>query len=154
RRSAAPTGRAPEASSLDQAAAETTMKRSRKNRPSPPDGPGQPLISVRCPSPECGKTYTIPASCAGKDARCTCGCVFPVPNGSAARRGAPPAPARVQPEGAAAGAAGEEVALRDGEHLSEVRVGCIGRGHAGKTALLRALGEGPVGDFFPSGLHV
>jgi hypothetical protein len=36
----------------------------------------------------------------------------------------------------------------------EVRVGCIGRGHAGKTALLRTLGEGPVGDFFPSGLHV
>src|SRR5262249_26485312 len=32
--------------------------------------------------------------------------------------------------------------------------GCIGRGHAGKTALLRALSEGPVGDFFPSGLHV
>src|SRR5262249_50485454 len=28
-----------------------------------------------------------------------------------------------------------------------------GRGHAGKTALLRTLGEGPVGDFFPSGLH-
>src|SRR5262249_6423835 len=27
------------------------------------------------------------------------------------------------------------------------------RGHAGKTALLRTLGEGPVGDFFPSGLH-
>jgi hypothetical protein len=36
----------------------------------------------------------------------------------------------------------------------EVRAGCIGRGHAGKTALFRALGEGPVGDFFPSGLHV
>src|SRR5262249_18720115 len=74
--------------------------------------------------------------------------------GSAARPGDHPAPARVQPEGAAAGAAGEEVALRDGEHLSEVRVGCIGRGHAGKTALLRALGEGPGGDFFPPGLHV
>jgi hypothetical protein len=36
----------------------------------------------------------------------------------------------------------------------EVRAGCIGRGHAGKTALFRALAEGPVGDFFPSGLHV
>jgi hypothetical protein len=35
-----------------------------------------------------------------------------------------------------------------------VRAGCIGRGHAGKTALFQALGEGPVGDFFPSGLHV
>src|SRR5262245_62974097 len=38
--------------------------------------------------------------------------------------------------------------------LREVRAGCIGRGHAGKTALFRALAEGPVGDFFPSGLHV
>jgi hypothetical protein len=38
--------------------------------------------------------------------------------------------------------------------LREVRVGCIGRGCAGKTALFRALNEGPVGDFFPSGLHV
>ena len=37
--------------------------------------------------------------------------------------------------------------------MREVRVGCIGRGHAGKTALFRALLEGPVGDFFPSGLH-
>jgi hypothetical protein len=40
------------------------------------------------------------------------------------------------------------------EDVAEVRVGCIGRGHAGKTALLRTLGEGPIGDFFPSGLHV
>src|ERR1041385_1048429 len=38
--------------------------------------------------------------------------------------------------------------------VAEVRAGCIGRGHAGKTALFRALAEGPVGDFFPSGLHV
>src|SRR5262245_9305644 len=38
--------------------------------------------------------------------------------------------------------------------IREVRAGVIGRGHAGKTALFRALGEGPVGDFFPSGLHV
>jgi hypothetical protein len=36
----------------------------------------------------------------------------------------------------------------------EVRAGCIGRGHAGKTALFRAMSEGPVGDFFPSGLHI
>src|SRR5262245_62406757 len=38
--------------------------------------------------------------------------------------------------------------------LREVRAGCIGRGHAGKTSLFRAMSEGPVGDFFPSGLHV
>jgi hypothetical protein len=47
----------------------------------------------------------------------------------------------------------KEAVLREGEALTEVRVGCIGRGHAGKTALLRTLGEGPVGDFFASGLH-
>jgi len=35
-----------------------------------------------------------------------------------------------------------------------VRVGCIGRGNAGKTALFRTLAEGPVGDFLPSGLHI
>jgi hypothetical protein len=41
-----------------------------------------------------------------------------------------------------------------GSDVREVRAGCIGRGHAGKTALFRAMAEGPVGDFFPSGLHV
>jgi hypothetical protein len=45
----------------------------------------------------------------------------------------------------------EEVAL---QKVIEVQVGCIGRGNAGKTALLRGLSEGPVGNFFPSGLHV
>ena len=43
---------------------------------------------------------------------------------------------------------------REAAGVWEVRAGCIGRGHAGKTALFRALAEGPVGDFFPSGLHV
>ena len=43
---------------------------------------------------------------------------------------------------------------REAPGVWEVRAGCIGRGHAGKTALFRALAEGPVGDFFPSGLHV
>jgi hypothetical protein len=43
--------------------------------------------------------------------------------------------------------------LREREDLTQVNVGCIGRGHAGKTALFRTLGEGPLGDFFPSGLH-
>jgi hypothetical protein len=45
------------------------------------------------------------------------------------------------------------VSLPPEEDVLEVCVSCIGRGHAGKTALLRALGEGPLGDFFPSGLH-
>lgn len=38
--------------------------------------------------------------------------------------------------------------------VREIRTGCIGRGHAGKTALFRAMSEGPIGDYFPSGLHV
>ena len=48
----------------------------------------------------------------------------------------------------------EELPRSEGAALREVRAACIGRGFAGKTALLRALVEGPVGDFFPSGLHV
>jgi hypothetical protein len=47
-----------------------------------------------------------------------------------------------------------EVFPREHADVWEVRAGCIGRGHAGKTALFRAMSEGPVGDFFPSGLHV
>jgi hypothetical protein len=38
--------------------------------------------------------------------------------------------------------------------IPEVRVGCIGRGHAGKTALFHVLAESFVGDFLPSGLHL
>lgn len=40
------------------------------------------------------------------------------------------------------------------EGLYEVRVGCIGREQAGKTALFRALNEGPIGEYFPSGLSL
>jgi len=49
---------------------------------------------------------------------------------------------------------GEYFRKESNPEVWEVRAGCIGRGHAGKTALFRALTEGPVGDFFPSGLHV
>jgi hypothetical protein len=38
--------------------------------------------------------------------------------------------------------------------VAEVRIGCIGRGHAGKTALFHALGESLVGDYLPSGLYL
>jgi hypothetical protein len=40
------------------------------------------------------------------------------------------------------------------EDRREVRIGAIGRGHAGKTALFQVLGESLVGDFLPSGLHL
>jgi hypothetical protein len=120
-------------------------------------------IRVRCPNPACGKTYTISRSVAKKNARCKCGTVFPIPGTGTPRTAdpAPPAPEQPReavPRGAAAGGTErlprDEVALREGSAVAEVQVGCIGRGHAGKTALLRALSEGPVGDFFPSGLHV
>jgi hypothetical protein len=121
------------------------------------------LISVQCPNPACGKTYTIRSSCAGKNGRCKCGTLFPIPSDStpisADLPSAPPEEATERDTRRAADehdavVTREEVTLREGEDLAEVRVGCIGRGHAGKTALLRALSEGPVGDFFPSGLHV
>jgi hypothetical protein len=118
---------------------------------------------VSCPNPACGKTYTVPRSHAGKDGRCKCGAVFPIRDVTTPLSGdrAPPTPGQAR-EGEAPRAAGEkaeapprgESAVPECGNATEVRVGCIGRGHAGKTALLRALGEGPVGEFFPSGLHV
>jgi hypothetical protein len=134
---------------------EATMKGSPDNHPSRPAGPPQPAISVRCPNLECGKIYNLRSSAAGKNVRCTCGSVFLVPNAGAAQTAEHAAPTPVKPQAVAAPrTAQEDEAPREGEHVTEVRVGCIGRGHAGKTALLRTLGEGPVGDFFPSGLHV
>jgi hypothetical protein len=158
------------------------MKGSRENRSSRPThsraGPTAPkagtaapegreaderLISVPCPNPACGKTYTIPRSHVGKDGRCKCGTIFPIRDVTTPPSGGPtspaPGPAREEDVRRAAAAQAEappreEVALPESDAVTEVRVGCIGRGHAGKTALLRALGEGPVGDFFPSGLHV
>jgi len=69
--------------------------------------------------------------------------------------GAAPAPAEL-PEIFREGAPHEEESFdpRSGPAVWELRAGCIGRGHAGKTSLFRAMNEGPVGDFFPSGLHV
>ncbi len=112
--------------------------------------PCDPSISVRCPNPACGKTFALKSSLAGKYGRCPCGTVFLIP------------PAQAQPgEKVARRAADEmgavlprEAVAPKGEDVTEVRVGCIGRGYAGKTALLRALAEGPVGEFFPSGLHI
>src|SRR6516162_6693845 len=96
----------------------------RANVGSPPS-----LITVQCPNPACGRTYTIRSSCAGKSGRCACGTLFPIPRGGVARGDKLPSPAPGEP-------AGDQVGLRPEEDVSEVRVGCIGRGHAGKTALL------------------
>jgi hypothetical protein len=102
---------------------------------------------VQCPNPACSRTYTISSSCAGKNGRCKCGTLFPIPRAGAARADRPPAPVPGD-------APGNKVSQAHDADVAEVRVGCIGRGHAGKTALLRTLHEGPIGDFFPSGLHV
>src|SRR5262249_26302056 len=110
-------------------------------------GSAPSLITVQCPNPSCGRTYTIRSSCAGKSGRCKCGTLCPIPRAGAARGGTLPSPAGGEP-------AGDDASLRPKEDVIEVRVSCIGRGHAGKTALLRTLAEGPLGEFFPSGLHV
>lgn len=98
-------------------------------------------IPVRCPNPDCGKAYTANARYAGRRGKCpACGSDVAVPAApppapsQRADLGNPPTPRRAT--------------------IDEVRVGCIGRGNAGKTALFHALAEGVVGDALPSGLHV
>jgi hypothetical protein len=129
------------------------MKGSGEDRSSRPedDETHNAPIRVQCPNPACGKTYTMPSSYAGKDGRCICGTVFRIRNATRPPSGDHAWPAPGQDREAVA--AGEEDPRATTE-VAEVRIGCIGRGQAGKTALLRTLGEGPVGDFFPSGLHV
>lgn len=134
-----------------------------RDTPAPEEsGLHEPTISVHCPNPACGRTYTLRSACAGKQGRCTCGTVFLIPNVGTAEsaEAAPPVPGQSPEEGARRTTSAEsgqlprkEAVVREAEALTQVRVGCIGRGHAGKTALLRTLGEGPVGDFFASGLH-
>lgn len=90
-------------------------------------------IPVTCPNPRCGKEYTVPAQYAGRRARCAgCGTLVRIPG----QRSATPARADAADRG------------------PEVRIGAIGRGHAGKTALFQALGDGLIGDFLSSGLHL
>jgi hypothetical protein len=123
-----------------------------------------PAIKVRCPNPACGKVHAVKKRWAGKTGTCPdCGTPISVPNAAAPPPG--DLPSRVpgqQREKSGRRAADvdggaqprQELPRRPRAEVREVRAGCIGRGHAGKTALFSALGEGPVGDFFPSGLHV
>src|SRR4051794_34272502 len=110
------------------------------------------LIKVQCPNPACGKTYTVKNGSAGKKGECPdCEAVISVPNVPASRAGGRTSPGQRREEGGSrpAGVAGaarrEQVTPREGPGVREVRTGCIGRGNAGKTALLLALGEGTVG---------
>ena len=154
----------PENRSSRPAGSRAGPKPSRTDTTAPENGGAhQTWINVQCPNRVCGQTYSVPSSWAGKKGRCTCGTVFPIPNVSTPLSDDLTSPVSGQPQGEGArhaageeseGLPREEATLREGEDVTEVHVGCIGRGHAGKTALLRTLSEGPVGDFFPSGLHV
>jgi hypothetical protein len=135
-------------------------RRAPKTQLAAPDwgGSREAVIHVRCPNPACRKSYTIRSSLAGKNGRCPCGAVFAIPRAGAPRAARPTTLAPSQPRQAPRRAAGagllrEEAAAREREDVTEVHAGCIGRGQAGKTALLRTLSEALAGDFFPSGLH-
>src|SRR5207237_10592053 len=122
---------------LDQAASETTMTASRENRAARPTGPraghptakadptvradggaGPTLIHVQCPNPACGKSYTIRSTCAGKNGKCSCETVFPIPAAGADDH-APAAHGQPHHEDLRP-AAGEEVDLRAGDDVMKV----------------------------------
>ncbi|MCS6864476.1 MAG: hypothetical protein RMJ56_11600 [Gemmataceae bacterium] len=109
----------------------------------------KPQLTVRCPNPECRMKYFVPAEYAGKRARCAaCGTRTQIPN-------VPPAAAPTPPPALAAKA---EKAPRTSKSRQpdfyQMQIGCIGRGHAGKSALFHALSESLVGNYLPSGLHL
>jgi hypothetical protein len=111
-------------------------------------GEGARSIKVRCPNQDCGKAYTVDSRHVGKRGKCEdCGTIFSIRDSGEPRRDSSKAEAEPNHH------QGEPPKAGRGD-VRGVRVGCIGRGHAGKTALFHALGEGLVGDFLPSGLHV
>jgi hypothetical protein len=99
-------------------------------------------IMVRCPNRACAMVYYVAGRYAGKKARCAeCGTPTRIPgvrteSRTRTRNELPPAAKRVV------------------DRRGDVRVGCIGRGQAGKTALFQVLSDSLVGDFLPSGLHL
>ncbi len=106
-------------------------------------------IRIQCPNPGCRKVYSVQSRFAGKRGKCPdCGVVMTIPAAAAKPHTsrATNTRAEVDPWG--------DPALEGHPGLPDVRVGCVGRGHAGKTALFHALGESVVGEFLPSGLHV
>jgi hypothetical protein len=119
---------------------------SRSRGEGPSSGKEEPRITVRCPNLNCGAVFRIRVRHAGKRARCAeCGTrtIIPLPRPSVSEQ--TPRPQRRSQSAATP---------RSATDRREVRIGCIGRGHAGKTALFQVLGESLVGDFLPSGLHL
>src|SRR5262245_11584044 len=117
-------------------------------------------IRVQCPNPACRKVHVVDIRQARRKGRCPCGTLIRIPTVGAApapsqapaspgrkeetrRATAHRGPAQVRP-----GPRGDEDAP-----VGEVRIGCIGRGQAGKTVLFRTLAEHLIGDFLPAGLH-
>jgi hypothetical protein len=113
-------------------------------------GADEAQIRVRCPNPECEAAYTVPARFAGRRARCAqCGAqtLIPIPPARSRPRNEP------RPMKSTRG--GREAAPSPAKvEVPVVRIGSIGRGHAGKTALFHALEDSLVGDYLPSGLHL
>jgi hypothetical protein len=119
-------------------------------------------MTVKCPNPECGLVKSVPAAWAGKKGSCPeCKSTFYFPTTAASPLSVPSAadiaPSRDSKTDNSDGQwNGQEPSYAPPERATEpaiVRAGCIGRGNAGKTALFRALADGPIGDFLPSGLH-
>jgi hypothetical protein len=116
------------------------------------EGDDEAQIRVRCPNPACETDYTVPVRYAGKRARCTeCGARTLIPTPTTAVRSRPrdePSPAKSTRPGREEGPSPAKA------EFPEVRIGSIGRGHAGKTALFHALDDSLVGDYLTSGLHL
>jgi hypothetical protein len=114
------------------------------------EGADEAQLRVHCPNPECQAAYTVPARFAGKRARCAqCGArtLIPIPPARSRPRNEP-RPAKLTRRGP------EDASSPVKVEFPEVRIGSIGRGHAGKTALFHALDDSLVGDYLPSGLHL
>lgn len=120
--------------------------------------------TVRCPNPECGYVQTVPAGWAGKKSSCpVCESTFYFPISDASPLVVAPTVGAAPPRlsNADNGSGSEWIEKEPVQSTTDretetaiIRAGCIGRGNAGKTALFRALVDGPVGDFLPSGLSV
>ena len=122
---------------------------------------------VKCPNPACGEVHSAQVNWAGKKGKCPdCGAALIIPNvpaSGATERIAvatSSSPNSMSHDLRRANAVANAPQLREPDlerrdaSVREVGIGCIGRGHAGKTALFRALDESSVGGLFASGLHV
>src|SRR5256885_13728113 len=106
------------------------------DRPAHVQGSGNARsITVHCPTRECGKVYTVESRYVGKRGKCQeCGTIIPIRASEETSRESSKANSE-------ADAQRDERPKSGHADVRGVRVGCIGRGHAGKTALFHALGE-------------